>query len=573
MTAASDSGTSNTDNLTKVTTPTFTGTAEANSTVTLYDTGGITVLGTDTTDGSGNWSITSSTLSEGPHTITTKATDAAGNISAASSGLTITINTTAPAVAITSDVPTLKAGETATITFTFSEDPGSSFTDADITVSGGTLGALSGSGLTRTASFTPTANTNGGAASITVAVGSYTDAAGNLGSAGTTPALTFDTLAPAAPSTPDMTAASDSGTSNTDNITKVTTPTFTGTAEANSTVTLYDTDGATVLGTGTTDGSGNWSITSSTLSEGPHTITTKATDAAGNTSAASSGLTITVDTNAPSVSGNLSVPADGTYSAGQTLDFTVTFDEAVTITGTGSTLSLDIGGATRQAAYQSKTGTSVTYRYTVQAGDSDADGIALNGITLNGDTIRDAAGNDASLVSEHTSCVLVKERRDGEKAEAAPELRQVAQMLAAGWGGAGGISAPPMVEPMALDEAFPDDSMSLSCCLEELGMEFQAVPCAMPKPQAKAPVAKDRRMRFSRTAGPGTKPIRDQRPLSELPGLPFAILDSLQAAGLKVIQDLLERTEAKLLALGLEDEDVRLIREALAQLGMRMKSS
>jgi hypothetical protein len=40
----------------------------------------------------------------------------------------ITIDTLAPTVAITSNVATLKVGETATITFTFSEDPGTSFT-------------------------------------------------------------------------------------------------------------------------------------------------------------------------------------------------------------------------------------------------------------------------------------------------------------------------------------------------------------------------------------------------------------------------------------------------------------
>ena len=60
----------------------------------------------------------------------------------------------------------------------------------------------------------------------------------------------------AAPSTPDLVAASDSGTSSTDNITKVVTPTFTGTADAGSTVTLLD--GTTVIGTGAAaaDGTG-----------------------------------------------------------------------------------------------------------------------------------------------------------------------------------------------------------------------------------------------------------------------------------------------------------------------------
>jgi Ca2+-binding RTX toxin-like protein len=91
----------------------------------------------------------------------------------------------------------LIAGQTATITFSFSEDPGTSFvwngTAGDVVVSGGTLSAISGAGLSRTAIFTPTAGSSG-TASITVPAGSYTDTAGNAGGAGTSPALSYDTL-------------------------------------------------------------------------------------------------------------------------------------------------------------------------------------------------------------------------------------------------------------------------------------------------------------------------------------------------------------------------------------------
>lgn len=111
---------------------------------------------------------------------------------------------------------------------------------------------------------------------------------------------TLDTTAPTAPAGLDMTAASDSGLSNTDNLTQVTTPTITGSgAEAGATVTLYDTDGTTVLGTATANGAGNWSITASALGAGAHTLTAKVTDAAGNTSPASTGLVVTIDTAAP----------------------------------------------------------------------------------------------------------------------------------------------------------------------------------------------------------------------------------------------------------------------------------
>jgi Ca2+-binding RTX toxin-like protein len=301
MSAASDSGTSNSDQVTKLTTPTFTGTAEAGATVTLYD--GATVLGTTTAAG-GAWSITpSSALSEGSHTLTAKAADAAGNVSAPSAGLAVTIDTTAPTVAITSDASTLKAGQTAAITFTFSEDPGATFSwdgsSGDVVVTGGALSALSGTGLTRTAVFTPTSGVNGGSASISVAATVYTDAAGNSGGAGTTPLLAYDTQAPSAPSAPDLAAASDTGASNTDDVTTNNQPTFTGTAEAAAVVKLYDTDGTTLLGSTTADGSGDWSITSSTLSAGSHTITARAADAAGNLSVASSGLALTIEAATP----------------------------------------------------------------------------------------------------------------------------------------------------------------------------------------------------------------------------------------------------------------------------------
>ncbi|MDF2901251.1 MAG: hypothetical protein K0Q62_1310, partial [Phenylobacterium sp.] len=240
LAAASDTGTSSSDNLTNSNTPTFTGTAESGSTVTLYDTDGTTELGTGVATG-GSWSIQSSALAEGAHTMTAVATDTGGNISPVGGGLTITVDRTGPTVAITSDAETLKAGETANVTFTFSEDPGATFTGGDITTSGGSLGALSGSGLTRSAVFTPNAGVNGGVVSLTVAAASYRDAAGNAGGAGTTPSISFDTLAPSAPSAPDLDPASDTGASSTDNRTGVRTPTFTGTAEAGSTVTLYDT--------------------------------------------------------------------------------------------------------------------------------------------------------------------------------------------------------------------------------------------------------------------------------------------------------------------------------------------
>jgi large repetitive protein len=97
------------------------------------------------------------------------------------------VDTTRPTATVTSSTSALISGQTATITFTFSEDPGSSFvwngTSGDLVVSGGTLGALSTTGnpLTRTAVLTPTYGVSAGTANVAIAINSYTDAAGNIG--------------------------------------------------------------------------------------------------------------------------------------------------------------------------------------------------------------------------------------------------------------------------------------------------------------------------------------------------------------------------------------------------------
>jgi hypothetical protein len=107
------------------------------------------------------------------------------------------------------------------------------------------------------------------------------------------------TVAP--PSIPDLATGSDSGVSSSDNITNDATPTFTGTAEANATVELFD--GATPLGATTASGVGNWTFTSAVLSGGGHAIKGRATDVAGNVSSFSTILDVTIDTTAPQVTG------------------------------------------------------------------------------------------------------------------------------------------------------------------------------------------------------------------------------------------------------------------------------
>src|SRR5690606_6600822 len=117
------------------------------------------------------------------------------------------------------------------------------------------------------------------------------DAAGNLSAASSSLSVTIDATGPVV-SAPDMTPASDSGTSNTDNITNVRKPEFTGTAPAGTLVQLFiDNAGngdATdplneIIGTGTADVGGTWSITLTVdLPPGTWSIKARGQDDAGN---------------------------------------------------------------------------------------------------------------------------------------------------------------------------------------------------------------------------------------------------------------------------------------------------
>ncbi len=172
---STDSGTVG-DGITNDNTLTLTGTAEANSTVKVFD--GATLLGSATADGTGAWSYTTAALANGAHSLTATATDAAGNTGVASAALSVTIDTTAP---------------------------------------------------------------------VAPSIASFSTDSGTVG----------------------------------DDITNDNTLTLTGTAEANSTVKVFD--GATLLGSATANGTGAWSYTTAALANGAHSLTATATDAAGNT--------------------------------------------------------------------------------------------------------------------------------------------------------------------------------------------------------------------------------------------------------------------------------------------------
>jgi len=308
-------------------TPTIAGTAEANSTVSIYD--GSTLLGAVTANSSGVFSYAStSALSQAAHAITAKATDVAGNISAASTVITLTVDTTAPSAPVITT-------STATINSTTPTISGTAEASSTVSIyDGSTLlgtAVANGSGAF---SYTPTSALSQAAHAITAKA---TDVAGNISAASTVITLTVDTTAPNAPVISTSTATVNS-----------TTPTVAGTAEADSTVSIYD--GSTLLGTTTANGSGAFSYTSSALSQSAHSITAKATDAAGNASAASTAITLTVAVSASTdqIAPTLAAPPPlaGATNVNVNTNIVLTFSEAVQA-GTGNIIISDGSGDVR----------------------------------------------------------------------------------------------------------------------------------------------------------------------------------------------------------------------------------
>ncbi|MEB3316774.1 MAG: FG-GAP-like repeat-containing protein [Cyanobacteriota bacterium] len=127
-------------------------------------------------------------------------------------------------------------------------------------------------------------------------------------------------------------------------------------------------------------------------------LTLPAPGAAGSLGA---NAALVVDGVAPAVTaaGLTSIPATGAYGVGQAITIRLPFTESVTVSGTPSLL-LETGGTDRAATYSGGSGTNtLSFRYTVQPGDSSADLDVHSSavVLLNGGGIRDAANNPANL--------------------------------------------------------------------------------------------------------------------------------------------------------------------------------
>ena len=247
------------------------------SSVHVFD--GAADLGAATLDGLGGWSLTTAALSDGSHSFTAKATDTAGDVTT-TSAVTATVDTTAPAVAISSlGGPINQAAQTISGT----GEAGATVTLFD----NGTPLQLPTVTVGQNGLWSASVTLNNGSNSLTAQA---TDAAGNTSPS--TSAVIY-TLTAAGPTvTENLTI--DTGSSAIDRITS--NDALTGTGLAN-TVVHFTIDGSPIAATVTADAQGAWSFTPSGLADGPHTIVASQTDSFGNSGTAT--LSFTLDTTAP----------------------------------------------------------------------------------------------------------------------------------------------------------------------------------------------------------------------------------------------------------------------------------
>jgi Bacterial Ig-like domain len=364
------------------------GTAGANDTINVYLNGATTAAYTTQASASGNWSQTIGVLPSGSYSYTATATDAAGNISAPSSPLAFTVNTSAPSAPTISDASVVNGYVNAANDTPSQALSGTAGANATIKI------YLNGA---TTAAYTTQANA-GGSWSQTIGVlanGTYsytataTDAAGNVSAPGSPLAFTVDVTAPTI-------AISAIASNNIINATKAAqgfaiSGTTSG-AENGQIVTVNIVNSAnTVVDTYTTaDNNNAWSVPvtsaqATALADGSYTVTANVSDLAGNPAPTATHALTVDEEKVPEVPaltiGNtsLTVQAGGSVALGIT----------ATPVDTDDRLSVKISGVPSYESITAPTGDTVTkqqqsngtYTWTITESTSKA-GTAITGLSL-----------------------------------------------------------------------------------------------------------------------------------------------------------------------------------------------
>jgi hypothetical protein len=301
LNAASDSGVSNSDRITKLTTLTIDGQVdEGMSWVSVSDVLAGGEIAMTTADTGGAWTITTPTLVEGVHNIIANATDIAGNLGSASTPLVVTIVTTPPTCVSTAPA------------FATADDSGMSNNDG---ITNATMPTIVGTTTPGSCKLQILADGNNVGTVTSDATGVWSavgltaegqyqiavvaiDDAGNQGTP-VVSTLVIDRTAPTITSFV-LDPAYDSGPPgfNNDSYTNMTNVQVMGTTDEGDSM-IWLQEGAWMNST-MADAQGDWSEPIPTLAEGMHQVVALAIDVAGNMGPASN-LVITIDLTAPTV--------------------------------------------------------------------------------------------------------------------------------------------------------------------------------------------------------------------------------------------------------------------------------
>ncbi|EJM66422.1 BNR/Asp-box repeat protein [Pseudomonas sp. GM50] len=317
--------------------------------------------------------------------------DGAGNAGAGTTDSNnYAIDSQRPTATIVLSDTTLKPGETALVTITFSEAV-TGFDNSDLSVANGTLSAVSSSdgGITWTATFTPTIGITDASNIITLNNSGVSDLAGNTG-AGTTNSANYvvETEVPTATIVVADNALKAGETS-------LVTITFSEAVSGFSNADLTVANG-TLSNVSSSDGGVTWTATFTPTVSVTDTTNLISLDNSGVTNASgNSGVGVTnsnnyaIDTARPTAT---IVVADNKLGIGETTTVTITFSEAVS----GFDLSdLSVANGVLSNLASSNGGVTWTATLTPTASLNDA----TNLIILDTGNVLDAAGNAGASIA------------------------------------------------------------------------------------------------------------------------------------------------------------------------------
>ncbi len=345
-------------------------TIEADATVDVLKDG--TSIGAAIVSG-GTWSKVV-TLTDGANAFTATASDVAMNKSAPTAAVTVTLDSDAPTVAITTTAQTVNEASF-TLEGTVTVEAGAM---VDVLKDGTSIGAAIVSGGTWSKVVTLTDGAN-------VFTATATDATDNTSDATAAVTVTLDSDAPTVAITTTAQTVNEASF----------TLEGTVTVEAGAMVDVLK-DG-TSIGAASVSG-GTWSL-AVTLTDGANVFTATATDATDNTSDATAAVTVTLDSDAPTVA--ITTTAQTVNEASFTLEGTTEADATVDVLKDGNSIgAASVSGGTWSKVVTLTDGANVFTATATDATDNTSAPTAAVTVTLDSDAPTVAITTTAQTVNE-----------------------------------------------------------------------------------------------------------------------------------------------------------------------------